>query len=97
MPTDARLAEAQQAFEDGQRLKESGRSGEALPLAERALELREAVYGRTHPEVAACLELLGSVLTLQGEHSRAETLLHRSLAIREETLGKRHIAVAALL
>jgi CHAT domain-containing protein/Tfp pilus assembly protein PilF len=95
--TDAQLVEAQQAFDEGSRLKEAGQYAEAVPLVERALELREAVLGSAHLEVASCLELLGVIHRRQGLYAPAEQFLQRTLAIREAALGKNHPKVATSL
>ncbi|WP_395829632.1 tetratricopeptide repeat protein [Archangium violaceum] len=97
-PTDSRLEEAQQAFDEGKRLLDAGRYAEAEPSARRALELREAVLGGAHPEVAKCLSLLG-LLEDAGHQDlvRAEKLHQRALSIYEATLGEDHPDVASSL
>ncbi len=97
VPTDARLAEAQKAFDEGQRLKEARQYAEALPLVERALELREAVLGKKHSDVARCLYLLGDVYRQQRDYPRAEFFLQRALGVQEVVLGNNHPEVAASL
>ncbi|WP_224372616.1 CHAT domain-containing tetratricopeptide repeat protein [Hyalangium versicolor] len=94
---DARLQEAQKAFEEATRLREAGRYAEAIALGERALALREAALGRTNPEVARCLELLGTLHLNQGDTAGAEPLLQRGLDIQAATLGKEHPDVATSL
>jgi CHAT domain-containing protein/Tfp pilus assembly protein PilF len=94
---DARLQEAQTAFEEAKRLDEAGRYAEAVARAEQALSLREAVLGGRHPEVADCLDLLGSVYRSQGEFERAEQLIRRGLTIREAALDPNHPDVAQSL
>ena len=69
-----------------------GESTEAIPLAERALALREHALGPEHPDVAASLELLGNLYRDTSDHGRAEPLLVRSLAIREKALGQENLA-----
>jgi CHAT domain-containing protein/Tfp pilus assembly protein PilF len=96
-PLDARLAEARQAFDEGERLRQAGQYVQAIPLAERALEQRQAVLGNTHPEVAQCLDLLGDLYRRSGEHARAAPLLQRALSLREAVLGKDHPDVAQSL
>src|SRR5688572_29557535 len=76
-PTDPRLVQAQQAFEEGRNLKEAGRYAAAVPLAERALNLREAVLTGAHPKVADCLGLLGEIYFMRADYARAEPLLER--------------------
>ena len=89
--------EAQKLYEEGRRLREAGKYAEAVPLLERALELRESIHGGTHLEVAKCLNLLGDVHRQRGTYTRAEPLFERALAIREAALGKNHPDVAKLL
>ena len=89
-PTDPRLAEAQRVFDEGKRLNDAGNHAEALQLVERALELRQAVLLGTHPLVAHCLHLLGSIHLDMADYARAEPLMTRALAIRETALGENH-------
>lgn len=96
-PVDARLVEAQKAFDEGERLEQAGQYAQAAPFLERALELRESVYGEMHPDVAKCIHLRGVVYRRQGDYTRAEQLLQRALAIQESTLGKSHPDVASSL
>ncbi len=96
---DARLLEAQAAFDEATKLKDAGKYSEALPRAEHALAIREAVLGGTHPDVASSLDMVGALYWRQGGDylTRAEPLLQRALAIREATLGKNHPDVAQTL
>ncbi|MCY1015904.1 CHAT domain-containing tetratricopeptide repeat protein [Pyxidicoccus sp. MSG2] len=93
-PTDLRLVEAQKLYAEGKKLREEGRYAEAAPVVERALELRESLLGRTHLEVARCLNLLGDVHRSLGNYTRAEPFHQRALAIREASLGNNHLDVA---
>jgi CHAT domain-containing protein len=96
-PTDARLVEAQSAFDEAKKLQETDKYADALTKGEHALALREAVLGGTHLEVAACLHLLGDIYRQQGDFARAEPLFQRALAIREAALGMNHPDVASSL
>ncbi len=96
-PPDARLQEAQAAFDSAKQLLHAGKYADAVPYGERALSLREAVLGGTHPDVASCLNLLGEAHGRQVALARAEPLFQRGLAIREATLGKDHPDVASSL
>jgi CHAT domain-containing protein/tetratricopeptide (TPR) repeat protein len=96
-PEDARLLEAHRAFDEAQKLEDTGRYAEAVPLAERALELREATLGVLHLEVARSLTLLGNLRLRQGAYSLTRPLYERALAIREQALGKDHPDVARSL
>ncbi|WP_257446529.1 CHAT domain-containing protein [Archangium lipolyticum] len=94
---DARLAEAQAAFDEAITLRKSGGYAEALPRAERALALRQAVLGDSHPDVASCLALMGTLYSRQGAFAQAEPLFQRALSIQEAGLGKSHPDVARTL
>ncbi|RKH62502.1 CHAT domain-containing protein [Corallococcus llansteffanensis] len=96
-PRDARLQQAQAAFDEANTLWDAGRYAEAVSRDEQALALFEVVLGSTHPEVARSLDLLGRHLLLQGNSARAEPLLQRALAIREAALGKNAPEVAQTL
>ena len=75
-----------------------GQYAAALPLAQRALALREQALGPTHPEVAETLSILGLLYLAQGQYAQAEPLLHRALAIREQLLrGSRSPLIAISL
>ena len=96
-PTDARVAEAQRAFDEGLRLQEELRHAEAVLLFQRALELREAAFGPHHPEVAAAIHGLADNYSLQGDYGRAVKLYEHALSLREASLGKEHPDVAQSL
>jgi CHAT domain-containing protein len=96
-PTDPRLEEAQQAFDEGRSLKEAGRYAAAVPLAERALQLRETVLAGAHPKVADCLGLLGEIHLMRADPARAKPLLAHALEIRRAALGEAHPSVAESL
>ncbi|HYH99613.1 CHAT domain-containing tetratricopeptide repeat protein, partial [Hyalangium sp.] len=91
------MVEAQKAFDEGQRLKETGQYAQAIPLVERALALREIVLTRTDPKVVDCLGLLGEIHLLLADYARAEPLLARVLTIREAALGDNHPDIAESL
>jgi tetratricopeptide (TPR) repeat protein len=63
-------------------LRRQGRPEQALPLHERALRIREAVYGPDHPDVATDLNSVGWVLSALGRHEQALPLQERAEAIR---------------
>jgi len=96
-PPDVRLQEAQAAFDTAKELLDAGRYADAVPYGERALALREAVLGGSHPDVASSLNLLGELHGRQVDLARAEPLFQRGLTLREATLGKDHPDVASSL
>jgi len=67
---------------------------DAEPLYQRALDIKEALLGNYHPDVATSLNNLGEVLQAQGKYAEAEPLYRRALDIREAQLGKDHPDVA---
>jgi len=91
------LEEAKRLNERAMELLEAGQYDEAVPLAERALAIREKALGSEHPDVAASLNNLASLYDAKGDYARAEPLYQRSLAIFEKALGTEHPEVATLL
>jgi tetratricopeptide (TPR) repeat protein len=74
-----------------------GRYGEAEPLYQKALVIREKQLGPNHPNVATSLNNLANLYESQGRYGEAEPLLLRALAISEQQLGKDHPDVATSL
>ena len=65
---------------------ELGLYDQARPLLDEALEIRERLRGKEHPEVAETLIRLGSLAQASGRGD-APALFSRALAIREKRLG----------
>src|SRR5262245_23614675 len=88
--TDADLAlhNASKQYEEALKLIGAGKNDEALPLAERALEIRERLLGTEHRDVAAAINRLANIYTNRAEYVKAQPLHSRALDIREKTLGK---------
>lgn len=57
--------------------------------------MREAALGRSHPEVAACLNNLAVLLKTLGRYGEAEQLYGLSIAIKERCMGPTHPQVPA--
>src|SRR6516162_9848204 len=55
-------------------LIEQGRYREAIPIAERAVEVAKRVRGPEHPETADALQNLGLVFEKIGDYAKAEPL-----------------------
>jgi CHAT domain-containing protein/Tfp pilus assembly protein PilF len=94
---DRVLEEARRLSEASRNLRQTGKYDEALPLAERALAIREKVLGPDHPAVADSLHALASLYDDKSDYVKAEPLNLRALRIREETLGPNHPDVAKTL
>jgi tetratricopeptide (TPR) repeat protein len=60
---------------------------DARSLFERALAIREKLFGPEHPETATSLNSLAGVVQSQGDLAVARALYERALGIRENVLG----------
>ncbi|NJO61976.1 MAG: tetratricopeptide repeat protein, partial [Richelia sp. RM2_1_2] len=78
------LQEAERLNQQVVKLYQEGKYAEAIPLAEKALAIREKVLGKEHPDVATSLNNLAGLYESQGNYSSSEPLYLRSLAIREK-------------
>ncbi len=76
-------------------LYNQGRYADAIPLAERALAIREKALGPEHPDVATSLSSLAELYRATGAYAKAELLHTRALAIDEKAYGPNHPEVAA--
>ena len=94
---DLVLNEARQLQSEATLLWKQDKYDEALPLAERALSIRERELGPDDPDVATSIFGLANICSDNGDSARVEPLYLRALAIREKVLGPDHIAVSAIL
>jgi Tfp pilus assembly protein PilF len=69
---------------------ELGEFEAARSSLQRALAIREAVYGPKHPEVARTLGNLGNVQNELGEFEAARSNFQRALATFERFYGPGH-------
>jgi tetratricopeptide (TPR) repeat protein len=67
-----------------------GRAEEARACHERALALREGIFGDRHPVFAKSLTNLAAVYNVRGDYLRAVSLYRRALEITEQVLGGDH-------
>ncbi|CAG7933712.1 unnamed protein product [Penicillium olsonii] len=63
---------------------------EADSMQRWALDAREKVLGREHPDTLTSVNNLGSVLDSQGKYEEAEAMHRWALEAREEVLGRDH-------
>ena len=63
------------------------RYGDAEPLYNRALAIRERLLGPEDPAVAETLNGLGELRTYEGRYSDALTFFEQALSIRQKVLG----------
>jgi len=93
----ALIREAQELNDQADELYVKGHYAAGIPLAERALAIREKALGRDHLDTAASLSTLGRICTFSGDYARAKPLLQRAVSITEKSLGPDDPAVATLL
>jgi CHAT domain-containing protein/Tfp pilus assembly protein PilF len=94
---DRALQEARKLEGESDKLESEGKYDQALPLAERVLEIRERTLGAEAPDVADALNNLALLYYHKGDYARAEPLYQRALAIWEKALGPDHSDVAFAL
>jgi tetratricopeptide (TPR) repeat protein/CHAT domain-containing protein len=71
-------------------LYQQGKTHDAIPLAQKALDLRKDVLGERHPDYAQTLNNLALLYHAQGEYTQAEPLFRKALAVYKQVLGERH-------
>lgn len=71
-------------------LGDKGKNAEALPLAQRALELRRELLGEEDPDAIMSLKDVGWMLRDLARHDEAEPLLRRTVELRKKVLGEDH-------
>jgi len=81
-------------YETAVYLWERARYGEAEPLYQRVLRIREQQLGPEHTSVAYPLNALANLYSYQGKYAQAESLYQRALRIWEQQLGPGHPLVA---
>jgi CHAT domain-containing protein/Tfp pilus assembly protein PilF len=94
---DRALQEAHRLSTRALGLFAAGKYDEALPLAERALELSEKELGPDDVYVAYLLDEVGWLYSNKSNYARAEQLFQRALTIDKQTLGLEHPQTAAAL
>ncbi len=71
-------------------LYQEGKYAEAIPLAQKTLNLRERALGANHRDVAESLHNLAGLYEAVGAYARAEPLYQRALSIKENALAADH-------
>ena len=82
------VKEAEQLSAQVVKLYQTGKFDEALPLAERALTLREKVLGTENELVAAALRNLAEVQLAKKKNKEAETTYDRYLSVYGKVVGE---------
>src|SRR5260370_22252209 len=78
-------------------LIEQGKYQEAIPIAERAVEVSKRVRGPEQPETVEALNNLGLLFQKIGDYAKAEPLFQEALRIRQKVLGPEHPDTATSL
>ena len=67
-----------------------GKSQDAGQMYRQALELREKVLGKEHPDTLTSMNNLAGALRGQGKYEEAEQMHRQALELTEKVLGKEH-------
>jgi len=87
MPHPDPLRMARRVHRLGTARHKGGRSEEAIPALEKAVQLHERAYGEEHLQTGHLLSELGSIYRALGNHESAQRCLRRALRIHEDKLG----------
>lgn len=88
------LQEAEQTLRQWQAFYRQGNYRDAIPLADKTLQLIRQAVGDEHLKTAEARDSLGVLLKMQGEFPAARKHLEVGLAIRRKLLREEHIDVA---
>ncbi len=94
---DRVLQEGRQLHAEGVRLSRAAKYDDALPLLERALQIRQKTLAPGDPLVAQALNSAGNLYWRKGDYAKAEPLHQQALAITEKERGAEHPDVATAL
>lgn len=94
---NAELEEASQLSQRVVNLYKEGKYDEALPLAKRALEIREKALGPEHDGVVSALINVGEIYSAKKKYGDAIPPLERALAIKGKQSPPDALAISALL
>ena len=91
------LQEATTLTESVVKLYNQRKYDEALPLAKRALEIREKLLPRTDPRISSSLSNLGELYLAKKDYKPARETFQRLLQIQEEVFGPEDVNLAFTL
>ncbi|HLF84355.1 MAG TPA: TonB family protein [Blastocatellia bacterium] len=91
------LLEANRLSAEVVKLHAEKKYDEAIPLAKRALEIREAKLGREHLLVADAVQNLANLYLQKRRYAEAESLYKRWLSIAEKKFGRDSIRLVGTL
>ena len=93
----AELLEARTLNESAVKLYNQGKYDEALPLAKRALQIREKLLPRTDAQLSSSLTNLGEIYLAKKDYKAAREVFRRLLQIQEELFGRDDVNLAFTL
>jgi len=96
-PGTPELAEASRLSEQVVSLHDQGKFDEALPLARRALEIREMQLGSEHELVGRALKNIASLYFSKKQYAEAARLYQRTLSVYEKVFGSNDTRTADIL
>ena len=91
------LQEASELTKSVVQLYKEKKFDKALPLAKRALEIREQLLPPTDPRVAVSLNYLGDVYMAKQDYGGAKKTFERLLQMQEAQFGPTHVTLATTL
>ncbi|KST67994.1 CHAT domain-containing protein [Mastigocoleus testarum] len=97
LPRDIELAEAEKLNQQIIQLEKQGKYAQAIPLARRALALRQKNLDGDHPNVATSLNNLAALYSSQGRYPQAEPLYQQALQMTKRLFKGDHPNVATSL
>ena len=96
-PESPELTEATELTKSVVKLFKEGKFDEALPLAKRALEIRERLLPLADQRVSLSLGYLGDVYMAKRDYDKARKSFERLLVLQEERLGPTGVNLAFTL
>jgi TonB family protein len=96
-PVSPELAEASRLSGQVVSLHNQGKFDEALPLAKRALEIREKELGSEHQLVGQSLKNIASLYFAKKQYAQAAKLYQRTLSVYEKVFGPDDTRTADIL
>src|SRR6185503_5496898 len=91
------LAQATELTNSVAKLFKEDKFDEALPLARRALEIRERLLPRTDPRITMSLGYVGDLYVAKRDYDNAKKTFERLLQLQEEQGGPNDVKLASTL
>ena len=91
------IDETRKLIAEANRLWWAENYAEALPLAERALAVREKESGTENYDFSQALFVLANIYSATSDYAKSEIFFQRALEIREKVMGKDHISISSIL